>query len=407
MRFRSILAVAALGAAPALADTILATNNGIVRDSLCVGGGCTNPESYDAGEGVFRLKDVYPRIEFIDTSNSTGSYPYYNWRLRANEDYINGPNLFAIENLSTGARPFTIRGGAGSNSIFVNDDGDIGLGTLLPQTKLHLVDTASPTIRFQQTSAGGLPAQTWDLLANHGNVFLRDINTDTTPFSVFKNAPTNSLRITHEGNIGNGTSGVDASLHILRDNGTASIKIEETSATTAAREMIEMRNNGGSYFTMTNTDTGRSWYFVHENNAQGRFFINHSDGGLQLSLTRMGDLAVPGTITAGGTQLNVPDYVFGEDYALRPLSEVKAFIDANSHLPEVPSAAQIRAEGLDMTTMQLTLLKKVEELTLYTLEQETQIADQTAVIHDQTATIASLSEQLARIEARLAAVETR
>ena len=80
-----------------------------------------------------------------------------------------------------------------------------------------------------------------------------------------------------------------------------------------------------------------------------------------------------GKLVVNNTQMNVPDYVFAEDYALRPLSDVQAFIDANSHLPEVPSEAQIRASGLDMAEMQLVHLKKIEELTLYTLEQEERI----------------------------------
>lgn len=396
MRLSLFAAAAALSTAPALADTILANNEGIVRNALCVGADCVDPEVYNAGEAIVRMKAVYTRLQFVDDSDPTSNYATDDWQLRANEDNLYGHNLFAIENLSTGARPLTIRGEAASHSLFISADEDVGLGTSLPQTKLHLVDTNSPTIRFEQTASGGFPQQTWDLLANHGNVYLRDLNLDTIPFAVFKNAPSNSLRVTQEGNIGNGTASVDAPLHIFRSDGTARIKVEETSQTAQVREMMEMRNNGGSYFTLTNTNTGRSWYFAHEHNPQGRFMLSHSDGGLQMSLTPGGDMRILGRYYAGGTQLNVPDYVFGADYALRPLSEVKAFIAENSHLPEVPSAAQIKAEGLDMTEMQLTLLKKIEELTLYTLEQDD-------VIVSQNAAIASLEDRLAELETQLRA----
>ena len=112
-----------------------------------------------------------------------------------------------------------------------------------------------------------------------------------------------------------------------------------------------------------------------------------------------------GTLVVNNTDMNVPDYVFAEDYALRPLAEVRAFIDANSHLPEVPSEAEIRANGVDMTAMQMTLLKKVEELTLYTLAQEERAAEQDSTIarqqreaRAQEALIASLARRIEALE---------
>jgi hypothetical protein len=58
---------------------------------------------------------------------------------------------------------------------------------------------------------------------------------------------------------------------------------------------------------------------------------------------------------------------------LLPLSEVKLFIDANGHLPEVPSAEQTEVEGMNVAEMNKVLLKKIEELTLYLLQQEERI----------------------------------
>ena len=60
-----------------------------------------------------------------------------------------------------------------------------------------------------------------------------------------------------------------------------------------------------------------------------------------------------------------PDYVFNRRYRLRPLPEVERFVRTTGHLPEVPSAATVRAEGLDLGKMDALLLRKVEELTLY------------------------------------------
>ncbi|MEM8527031.1 MAG: hypothetical protein AAGG68_20495 [Bacteroidota bacterium] len=63
-----------------------------------------------------------------------------------------------------------------------------------------------------------------------------------------------------------------------------------------------------------------------------------------------------------------PDYVFAKDYDLRSLEEVEAYINENSHLPEIPSAAEFEADGIQLGKMSFDLLKKVEELTLYMIE---------------------------------------
>ena len=64
-----------------------------------------------------------------------------------------------------------------------------------------------------------------------------------------------------------------------------------------------------------------------------------------------------------------PDYVFERSYNLRTLEETQAFIKNNKHLPEVPSAIEFERDGISVGEMNMLLLKKVEELTLYILEQ--------------------------------------
>ena len=76
------------------------------------------------------------------------------------------------------------------------------------------------------------------------------------------------------------------------------------------------------------------------------------------------DLAVPA------------DYVFSKDYSLMPLHKVEQYVKTNSHLPDVPSATEIKDKGLSMGEMQNKLLQKIEELTLYAIEQNKQISQQ-------------------------------
>lgn len=65
-----------------------------------------------------------------------------------------------------------------------------------------------------------------------------------------------------------------------------------------------------------------------------------------------------------------PDYVFKPDYKLRSLSELSAFIKANGHLPNIPKAAEVEENGQDLGLIQQKMLEKIEELTLYIIEQE-------------------------------------
>ncbi len=85
-------------------------------------------------------------------------------------------------------------------------------------------------------------------------------------------------------------------------------------------------------------------------------------------------LTVNGTVHSKEVKVDlnipVPDYVFNYAYKLPTLNSIKAYIDQNHHLPEIPSAAQIEKEGLRLSEMNMKLLKKVEELTLYLIEKE-------------------------------------
>lgn len=73
--------------------------------------------------------------------------------------------------------------------------------------------------------------------------------------------------------------------------------------------------------------------------------------------------------------VSLPDYVFADDYKLRSLEEVENFIEENSHLPEVPSASEVAENGMNLTEMNNAMLKKIEELTLYLIEQNKRIGE--------------------------------
>jgi len=68
-----------------------------------------------------------------------------------------------------------------------------------------------------------------------------------------------------------------------------------------------------------------------------------------------------------------PDYVFEENYNLRSMEELHSYITENKHLPDVPSAEEIANGSMNLAEMNVTLLKKIEELTLYVIDLQEQI----------------------------------
>ncbi|UIR54620.1 hypothetical protein LZQ00_10070 [Sphingobacterium sp. SRCM116780] len=89
-------------------------------------------------------------------------------------------------------------------------------------------------------------------------------------------------------------------------------------------------------------------------------------------------LAVNGTIRAKEIKVDAdpwPDYVFHDDYALLPLDSLEQFVKTNKHLPKITPAPQVDKEGIALGELNRQLLQKVEELTLYLIDQNKQIRD--------------------------------
>ena len=108
-----------------------------------------------------------------------------------------------------------------------------------------------------------------------------------------------------------------------------------------------------------------------------------------------GDIRVTGgSFIDDGTGLNVPDFVFQEDYALMPLEQLRTFITREQHLPEIPSKDQVASEGLNVSEFQMALLQKIEELTLYTLQQQETLQIQRSLLEAQQAKTEALEAKL-------------
>ncbi len=169
------------------------------------------------------------------------------------------------------------------------------------------------------------------------------------------------------GNVGIGTDSPAESLHIRRDDGTARLLVEETSPVALQRSVFRLRNRGGIRFDFEDTSGGAVWQFL---NSGGLFrIINPKSPGLEFQLTPAGNLTIEGSLTTAASF--VPDYVFDEGYRLMPLNELAEFVRTAKHLPKIASAQDIKADGgVNVSEMQMRLLEKIEELTLYTIQQQ-------------------------------------
>jgi hypothetical protein len=87
------------------------------------------------------------------------------------------------------------------------------------------------------------------------------------------------------------------------------------------------------------------------------------------------------------------DKVFSPTYQLRPLSAVANYVREQGHLPGVPSAEQVKTEGVDLVTMNSLLLEKVEELTLYGIDQQKRLDKQQGEIDELKQLVKQLMEQ--------------
>ena len=154
--------------------------------------------------------------------------------------------------------------------------------------------------------------------------------------------------------------------------------------------LLEIRQSG---------NTHNDGIAISSSHASAHRIWKHSDGSLNFGTTLnrhvvftttgnvgigtddpQSELAVNGQIRATEVKvlanIDVPDYVFESDYILPTLKEIKEYIDKNKHLPEIPSAAEIGKNGIDLGDMNMRLLKKIEELTLYQIEMLEQLENQ-------------------------------
>lgn len=195
-------------------------------------------------------------------------------------------------------------------------------------------------------------------------------------------------------------------LHITNTNagGRAAVVFKEGSTTKA---FLHYRGTASPSFAnsvrlMTQSGTHADIY-VGANGAH-HVFISGGQNGVTTGHVGIGTtspdekLTVKGTVHAEEVKVELltgsgPDYVFENDYQLPSLEEVKRYIDEHKHLPEVPSAKEMEENGVKVGEMNMILLKKVEELTLYTIELERKNAELVEMLRQMDQRISELEDR--------------
>ena len=219
----------------------------IVDGSLCVGNDCYSGLAF--GFDTIVLMENNLRIYFDDTSN-TSSFPNNDWRIVINDTTDGGGAYFAVQDVSGGLTPFTIEAGAKTNSLYVDDDGQVGIGTSGPVFELHIKEGDTPAVRLHQSTAYGWPEQIWDVGGNETSFFVRDgTHAARLPFRIEPETPTSTLCLKSDGKVGVGTWSPAYALEI-EDTGTnVAVVAERTDGVT---NFMNATGSYGNFGTVNN-----------------------------------------------------------------------------------------------------------------------------------------------------------
>jgi hypothetical protein len=293
---------------------------------------------------------------------------------------------------------------APATTIGLGSTQGVGIGTSTPAGSLDVryncVSGGLATLLVTGNSGfltcGGFPAPTF------GETFR--VRTETSA-GVYRN---DFIVKAGSGNIGVGMFNPTVRFDLTTGNNNDGIRVTQTGTSAAYFGLNSASRSWSLYSTGTSNTQGAGHFLIYDQSAgQVRMFFKGNSGpgafiGINTlnptaNLTLNGNMLIgdPGvvnisTATSYGLYVqngiltskvrvatvnstNWADYVFAPDYHLRPLNEVSSFINANHHLPDVPSAQEVQKDGVDLLQMNILLLQKVEELTLYLIQQQQQI----------------------------------
>ncbi len=280
--------------------------------------------------------------------------------------------------------------------------GNVGIGTTSPVSSLHINSSDSRGLRFSRSGANdfgyeiaGTTFGLYDFTNSQykwrtvtGNVLLAETSGNV---GIGNTSPTAKLDVNGTGNFSgdlsvssDGLTKIDGNKLLLNNDNSQSSAYVDFRDSNGTRYRMGTGTLSNGYFSISNHDTSVELMRI---NGNGDTFIYGNVESKKVKVTQN-----PG---------NWPDYVFEPNFELKTLPELETYIKANKHLPEVPSAKEVEKEGLDLGKMDATLLKKVEELTLYLIDQNKKLEQEVESSKQQATSLRNVQLQNEELKSML------
>lgn len=253
------------------------------------------------------------------------------------------------------------------NTLINPQGGLVGIGTSTPGKPLHITSAIEHhQLRLEGTNdkhawmqfyPSGSGVQNWQIGANGNGFSIYDLVNSSYKFTV-----------SNSGKVGIGTQTPSQTLEV---NGTAKVGNGDWGALIIDGKnendwLFNAHNSGTLLGIRTQLDGQSSW-------SHQVLTLERLSGNVGIGTTVPDSkLTVKGDIHAEEVKVDLsvpgPDYVFSADYDLKSLEEVQNYIKTNGHLPNIPSATEMEENGIQLGEMNMKLLEKIEELTLYNIQ---------------------------------------
>lgn len=285
-----------------------------------------------------------------------------------------------------------IRGGKNGSHVIINDIpgiGNLAIGTNIPEANTKM------TLQTPGDNANALSIRNPSgsvifnaFVGGPGNGNTISLGTPGAMPMAFYTNSANRMLISANGDVGIGTATPEYKLHIRSPNENL-VKIDGQNSLVLLHDRISNAQYGflrawtdapfnpAGYYgleigTPPSSGTENPKHLMFSTNYALRMVILQN-GAVGIGTTNPDPfylLSVNGKIRAKEIRVNTgwADYVFDNNYHLKPLAEVEAFIKKHKHLPGIQDAATIQKEGVDIGSMQTKMMEKIEELTLYLIE---------------------------------------